>query len=211
MRNPHEHEMENFVFSGKRLRQARRARRWSQAELASRVDAHRITVVRWESGFNEPHKDQVKKLAEVLGQDPQIFYTWKSPSEDITPTRHKSSQSDDKLPEEYAPGLLPQALRQALRKFGDSVYSLSKRLNVDVQTLRDWMGGYLHPDPEQVEQLRVVLGDLFPTTLSYRKVPSWTGASELVLSTDEKLDLILMRLGRIESILARLPSTEEPE
>lgn len=52
-----------------RLRDTRRARGWTQAELAARVGVSRDTVGQWESS-RAPRPERVAQLAEVLGVPP---------------------------------------------------------------------------------------------------------------------------------------------
>jgi len=49
-----------------RLRKARNRRGWTQQELADRVDAHKISVARWELGTRQPRIDELEKLAKAL-------------------------------------------------------------------------------------------------------------------------------------------------
>ena len=56
---------------GDRLRQARKARRVSQLELAGRTGVAHSTVVRIERGQSNPTIETVEKVAEALGVDPK--------------------------------------------------------------------------------------------------------------------------------------------
>ena len=52
------------------LRQARRERCWSQADLAERVGVKNETISRWENGMNTPQPEQLKNLCEVFDKTP---------------------------------------------------------------------------------------------------------------------------------------------
>jgi transcriptional regulator with XRE-family HTH domain len=52
---------------GSHLRKLRKARGWSQAELAERIDAHLTHVSRVETGKYSPRLDSVVKAARALG------------------------------------------------------------------------------------------------------------------------------------------------
>jgi transcriptional regulator with XRE-family HTH domain len=52
---------------GSYLRELRKARRWSEAELAERIDAHLTHVSRVETGKYSPGLDFVVKAARALG------------------------------------------------------------------------------------------------------------------------------------------------
>jgi transcriptional regulator with XRE-family HTH domain len=50
-----------------RLRRARKAHRWTQAELAKRLRVHEMTVSRWERGVELPSLPVLDRIARVLG------------------------------------------------------------------------------------------------------------------------------------------------
>lgn len=58
----------NAVGVGLRIRQARAAKGWTQAELAKAVGVRRSSVVRWETGISVPSRLGIPKLAKILGQ-----------------------------------------------------------------------------------------------------------------------------------------------
>ncbi|MBS2040911.1 helix-turn-helix transcriptional regulator [bacterium] len=61
-------------FQGARLRQARRERGWSQAELADNLQVHRGTLIRWESNLSAPTPDQEQSLAQIFGRPREWFH-----------------------------------------------------------------------------------------------------------------------------------------
>lgn len=52
---------------GRRIAAARKARGWSQAELARQMGVTEATVSRWESGDRSPNWFTARKLARTLG------------------------------------------------------------------------------------------------------------------------------------------------
>lgn len=54
-----------MVF-GERLRQLREGK-YTQEELAEKMNVHNITISKWENGIQEPHSKRVAELARVLG------------------------------------------------------------------------------------------------------------------------------------------------
>jgi transcriptional regulator with XRE-family HTH domain len=51
---------------GQRIRKARKARGWNQAELAKRLQVSATTITRYESGERHPDPTTLKKLADLL-------------------------------------------------------------------------------------------------------------------------------------------------
>jgi len=51
---------------GVRIRKAREARGWSQAELAERVQVAATTITRYESGERQPDPPTLRKIADLL-------------------------------------------------------------------------------------------------------------------------------------------------
>ena len=49
------------------IRQARRARGWTQLQLATRLGVTPVTVYNWERGYSEPRVSQFRRLARLLG------------------------------------------------------------------------------------------------------------------------------------------------
>lgn len=61
-------------FRGDYLRDARKARGWSQSRLAFRIGAHVTSVSDWERGDNAPSGRHVAGLARELGVPAERFY-----------------------------------------------------------------------------------------------------------------------------------------
>jgi transcriptional regulator with XRE-family HTH domain len=53
------------------LRQARKERTWSQAELAELVGVAKETISRWEHGVSRPQPNQLRKLCEIFDRKPE--------------------------------------------------------------------------------------------------------------------------------------------
>ena len=51
---------------GERLRQLREGK-YTQEELAEKMNVHNITISKWETGVQEPHSKRVAELARILG------------------------------------------------------------------------------------------------------------------------------------------------
>ena len=56
--------MESLV--SQRIREARKKRGITQAELALRIDTHRNTVINFETGRRDPRVKDLKKIAKAL-------------------------------------------------------------------------------------------------------------------------------------------------
>ena len=52
---------------GKKLRELRKERGWTQEELGERLHIHRSTVSYWETGFTDPPLEMVRALALLYG------------------------------------------------------------------------------------------------------------------------------------------------
>src|SRR5437867_11012522 len=55
----------------RRLKRAREARNWTQADVANRVGTSRLTVSRWELGVQSPVPHLRGKLCELFEMDPE--------------------------------------------------------------------------------------------------------------------------------------------
>jgi transcriptional regulator with XRE-family HTH domain len=55
------------------LRQARKERSWSQAELAEYVEVSKATISRWENGASKPQPYQLRKLCSVFEKPPEFL------------------------------------------------------------------------------------------------------------------------------------------
>ncbi len=85
-----------------RIKQARKALGWSQAELARRMFVTQPTVAAWELGFKAPHTKNLTRLAIMLG----VSFEWLSTGRgEMHPSStlgtRKSATDDWMLPEEH--------------------------------------------------------------------------------------------------------------
>lgn len=60
--------VKGMVF-GERLKQLREGK-YTQEELAEKMNVHSVTISRWENGTQEPHSRRVSELAKILGTTP---------------------------------------------------------------------------------------------------------------------------------------------
>jgi len=67
-------------FVAARIREFRRLRKLSQAELAERMDTATNTVSRWETYVYTPSISDIEKLASVLGVESIDFFPERSPA-----------------------------------------------------------------------------------------------------------------------------------
>lgn len=56
---------------GKRLRQERELRHWTQEELAERIGRSVPSINRWEHDRAEPQADALKELTSLFGKPPE--------------------------------------------------------------------------------------------------------------------------------------------
>lgn len=64
---------QTLKFSGAKIKQARLAKGWSQAELAYRANVRERQVIRWENDQNEPRLDGIAKIAAAVGRTVDDF------------------------------------------------------------------------------------------------------------------------------------------
>ena len=57
-----------MVF-GERLRKLREGK-FTQEELAEKMNVHNITISKWENGAQSPHSNRISELAQILGTTP---------------------------------------------------------------------------------------------------------------------------------------------
>jgi len=59
---------------GDRLKQARTTKKLSQRQLASIINVKHNSICDWEKNRHEPDTEQIKRLCDVLGIDPNWLY-----------------------------------------------------------------------------------------------------------------------------------------
>ncbi len=60
--------MKGMIF-GERLRKLREGK-YTQEELAEKMNVHNITISKWENGLQSPHSNRISELARILGTTP---------------------------------------------------------------------------------------------------------------------------------------------
>lgn len=84
-----------------RIKQARIAQGWSQADLARRMFVTQPSVADWESGRKAPHTKNLTRLAVMLGVNFEWLTTGRGEMRSSsTPGAHESATDDWILPEE---------------------------------------------------------------------------------------------------------------
>lgn len=54
-------------MSANRIRELRKSKHWSQAQLAEKLHVHQTAISQWESGRTEPDMDKLLALADLFG------------------------------------------------------------------------------------------------------------------------------------------------
>lgn len=61
---------------GARIRKARRAAGYTQAQFAYALGVDQANVSRWERGLASPHDSRRCRIAELLGVDPSVLFSY---------------------------------------------------------------------------------------------------------------------------------------
>ena len=75
------------------LRQARKARLWSQGELAEHIGVAKETISRWENGVSRPQPQLLRQLCEVFQTTPEALGYALNHEEGASPPCEDSSRS----------------------------------------------------------------------------------------------------------------------
>ena len=62
------------VFFGDKIRDARKAARLTQRQLAESLNVSNTSISNWEKGLSRPDADMIQKLCHILCLDPNYFY-----------------------------------------------------------------------------------------------------------------------------------------
>lgn len=84
-------EFLNWDGVGHHIARVRKLRRWTQKELADKLNVHTSMITRWEKGQIQPKESQVAQIARALDVKQDEFF---SPRADLSPM---SSSSDPEL------------------------------------------------------------------------------------------------------------------
>lgn len=97
-----------------------------------------------------------------------------------------------------------ERLRSARQELGLSQADLAERIHVHRATLIRWESNLSTPTPEQEEQLAGALARSRSWFQQPQPEPQPGPPLDLGLSSDEKLEILLSRVGRIEKRLEQL-------
>lgn len=64
---------DNFMSFGNRIKEARKSKKWTQAMLAEKVGVSDRLISEWENDKVTPHRNNYRKLIEVLGVSDKFF------------------------------------------------------------------------------------------------------------------------------------------
>ncbi len=74
----------NLVERGQRIIRMRKAKGWSQGELARRAGIDRTRLGKWERGVHDPRLDGLTRLAEILGVEAALLVSGCEPGRPLT-------------------------------------------------------------------------------------------------------------------------------
>jgi transcriptional regulator with XRE-family HTH domain len=74
---------------GRRLKELREAKGWSQGKLAEEAGMNLWGIAKLEQGVNEPRWETVRALAEALGVTPNDFLTEEEPTAEEPPAEER--------------------------------------------------------------------------------------------------------------------------
>ena len=58
---------------GERLRHERLKQKWTQEELAQKLNTTKLSIIRWENGQSQPHFTMARQLYEIFGKTAETF------------------------------------------------------------------------------------------------------------------------------------------
>lgn len=186
-------------FIGANLRKARRDKKLSQEDVAQLLGVHRATLIRWESDLSEPPTENIEELARHLERPVDWFY--EPLAEDPEDANDPARITDPWLksfPLELLQGRTPIALR-SLRRTPTEVARVAGLNRRRVEELLEGS----RPTAQEIQLLRQAFGEEFNPTLSLarRLAPLPTPTPRPQLTADDKLDLLLQRVSRLDDRL----------
>jgi transcriptional regulator with XRE-family HTH domain len=66
--------MPKFVFSGAKLKAARRSKGWTQQHVADRIKRTQPLIALWERGYEDPSTARLLELADVLDVPVELLF-----------------------------------------------------------------------------------------------------------------------------------------
>lgn len=106
------HALSDFA---QRLRQLRKERKLTQAELGQRAGVHNVNLSRYERGSSEPSAETLKRLAEAL--EVSVGYLVEGSAEEIPSVRFEDPELRDQM---HAIERLPEEDKQVVKRFLDA-------------------------------------------------------------------------------------------
>lgn len=205
----------NTGFNGAQLRRARREKRLSQTELGEILGVHRSTVVRWEVGMAEPGPEQIEEIAVALST-PKAWFIEEA-AEAIS--LDEPIWLMDPLLKSYPLEEIQENTSAALLALGKPAKEIVRATRLTRARVEDLMVGK-KPTAREIQRLRDTYGaDFDPTPEAIRQprerknahtvaIPLAlpVGAPAGYLSSDEKLDVVMQRLSRLEQRLVSVES-----
>jgi transcriptional regulator with XRE-family HTH domain len=190
------------IFNADQLRVARRERRLTQAELGVEVGVHRITVARWEAGVFEPSEEQIDKIAYAC-RTPKMFFLGEA-------AEALSMEDPAWLMDPYLSMFplteLQHLTASALHGLEKPASEIAQAARLPVRRVELLLKGEL-PTGRELQRLRDAFGSRFnPTTKQPRSqmVQQDKERPGSTILVEEKLDILLQRVARLESSLGQM-------
>lgn len=121
---------------GEKIKLARKARKFTQKQLADKIGAAHNSISDWENNKNKPDSDTIELLCGILEITPN--YLFSSSSEDFSPTEKiliKKYRSLDPYGQETVNILLDRELKNAEER-----EAAQKRIKTYAETLKKMQG-----------------------------------------------------------------------
>lgn len=77
--------MKNNIEIGEAIRRGRKRKRWSQSELAEKMNVHQTHVSQWEKGKKRIYGEDLIKIAQMLDIVDELFYSNRKESREDIP------------------------------------------------------------------------------------------------------------------------------
>ena len=152
---------------GEKILNMRKARGWSQEELADRVGVTRQAVSRWESGSAKPDADKIIAVCDLFGV-----------SADYLLRDAYSGDTEHRNHEERKGTELGRFFRElSLKQWGGFVILLSSSLVLGVIYLLEkiYPAAWIQPTPEYIRAAYGMMGFLLTHELIWLWVCAWLG------------------------------------
>lgn len=127
------------VFAQKMIA-ARKAKGWSQVDLAQRLDVSTQTIWTWEKGRKLCRPGRLEELAKVLDRSPDWFY-----QEDEGSSFEADEKPDPK-------GFRGRMIAEARSDFGVSIPQLAQRIGRPIALIRSWEDGSREPSFQEFDE-----------------------------------------------------------